>query len=159
MVDLATLATGVVAFLAPFLPYLQQAGEKVAEEVGEKFGEGLWDKAKALWGKLSPEIAAKDHAQGAVEVLAKRPDDPRAKGAVELQIEEILAAKPGLASEVAQLLQAAGPRASWAHLVGDGAIAQGKGAVAAGKGGVAAGRDVVIGAPWPGMPGGPRERE
>ena len=159
MMDLPALAADVVAYLTPFLPYLQQAGGKVAEEVGKRFGEGVWERAKALWRKVGPEIAAKDHARGAVEVLAKRPEDPRAKGAVELQLEEILAAKPGLASEVAQLLKAAGPRATWAQLVGDGAIAQGEGAVAAGKSGIAAGRDVVIGTPWPGTPGGPREHE
>jgi len=151
------LAADLVAYLAPFLPYLKKTGETVATEVVKKFGEGAWERAKALWGKLSPRVAAHDQAQGAVEVLAKRPDDPRAKGAVELQLEEILAADPGLAGEVAKLLAAAGPRATWAHLVGDGAIAQGEGAVAAGRNGIAAGRDVVIGAPRPGKPEGPRE--
>lgn len=155
--DLTKLAAELVAYLGPFLPYLKKTGETVADEVGKKFGEGVWEGAKALWTKLGPRVAAQGQAQGAVEVLVKRPDDPRAKGAVELQLEEILAADPDLAGEVAQLLAAAGPRATWAHLVGDGAIAQGDGAVAAGRNGIAAGRDVVIGAPWPGRPGGPRE--
>jgi hypothetical protein len=155
--DLTMLATALVAYVTPYLPYLYKAGEKVGDEVAKKVGEGVWERAKALWGKVSPGVEAK--AQGAVEALVKRPDDSRAKGAVELQVEEILKGDPGLASEIAKLLEAAGPRSTWvAHLVGDGAIAQGDGAVAAGKHGIAAGRDVVIGTPGPGMPGGPRER-
>ena len=157
--NLSHLAGELVTYLTPFLPYLQKAGEKAGEEAAKKLGEGAWERAKALWGKLHPRVAENAGAQGAVESLMKRPADPRAKGAVELQVEEILAADPGLASELAKLLEAAGPRASWAHLVGDGAIAQGAGAVAAGKNGIAAGRDVVIGQPGPGRPGGPRNRD
>jgi hypothetical protein len=146
-VDFGKLAIDLTAYLVPLLPYLQQAGGKMAEEVGTKVGEGAWSRAKALWEKLWPRVEAKESAREAVADLAKRPDDPRVKGAVEIQLEKILEAEPGLAGELAQLLEAAGPRASWAHLVGDGAIAQGAGAVAAGKGGMAAGRDLVIGGP------------
>src|SRR4051812_40187199 len=155
--DLTTLAGELVTYLTPFLPYLQKAGETVGEEVAKKFGEGVWERAKALWGKVGPRVAEQSQAQSAVETLVKRPDDPRARGAVELHLEEILAANPALASEIAKLLEAAGPRATWAQLVGDGAIAQGAGAVVAGKGGIAAGRDLVIGNPRPGMPRGPRD--
>lgn len=157
MIDLSHLAGELVTYLMPFLPYLQKAGEKAAEEAAKKLGEGAWEQAKALWGKLHPRVAENAGAQGAVESLVKRPADPRAKGAVELQVEEILAADPGLASELAKLLEAAGSRATW--VVRDGAIAQGTGAVAAGKNGIAAGRDVVIGQPGSGMPGGPRNHD
>jgi hypothetical protein len=156
--DIPTLAHDLVLYLTPFLPYLQKAGETVGNEAAKKFGEGMWEKAKQLWGKVSPQVAAQEGAKGAVEVLAREPEESLLRGPVEYHFAKILKADPGLASEIAELLKAAGPRANWAQVVGDGAIAQGDGAVASSKNGIAAGGDVVIGAPWPGMPGGPRNR-
>ncbi len=66
--DIATLAHDLVLYLTPFLPYLQKAGEEVGKEAAKKFGEGVWEKAKKLWGKVSPQVAAQEGAKGAVEV-------------------------------------------------------------------------------------------
>ena len=57
-------------------------------------------------------------------------------------LRKILEADSSLASEIAKLLEAAGPKTTYtAELHGSGAIAQ-SGSVAAGAGGTAAGRDV-----------------
>lgn len=148
--DFTQLAQEVTALLVPLLPYLEEAGGKVAEEVAKKAGEGVWEGAKELWSKLKPRVAAKESGREAVAKAIERPTDARAKGALELKLEEVLSSDPSFASEIAKLLEAAGGQAIGAHLVGDGAIAQGAGAVAAGKNGIAAGRDVVIGGPLPG---------
>jgi hypothetical protein len=146
MLDIAALAHQLVTFLAPFLPFLKQAGGKVAEEAGKKLGEGAFDRAKTLWGKLSPHVKKKEAAQEAVQDLATRPEDARARGAVELQVEKILAAEPALAGELAELLKAAGPRATWVQAGANSAVAVGDGSVAASSGGVAVGGDLNLGA-------------
>jgi hypothetical protein len=153
------LAQDVTALLVPLLPYLKEAGGKVAEAVTHKLEASVWERAKALWGKLRPRVEAKESGREAVAKVIERPADSRARGALELQLEEMLAADAGFASEIAKLLEAVGPRAAWAHLVGDGAIAQGPGAVAAGKGGIAAGRDAIVGGPLARNLQKPREDE
>lgn len=101
--DPTTLAQNLVPFLAPFLPYLIKAGEKVAEEAGKKLGGDAWEWAKALWGKLrgKPEVASA--AQDAVAM----PDDPDAQATLRLQLKKLLAADEALAAEVARLWQEA----------------------------------------------------
>jgi hypothetical protein len=153
--DFGQLAHEVTALLVPLLPYLEGAGGKIAEGVGES----VWEGAKALWGKLRPRVAAKESGREAVAKVIERPTDSRAMGTLELQLEELLAADTSFASEIAKLLEATGPRAAWAHLTGDGAIAQGDGAVAAGKNGIAGGRNVIIGEPLLGSLRRPQEDE
>jgi hypothetical protein len=157
--DFGQLAQDVTALLVPLLPYLEEAGGKVAEEVAKKAGDGVWEGAKALWGKLQPRVTARESGREAVAKVIERPNDPRALGTLELQLEELLAGDRGFAAEIAQLLESAGPRTAWAHLIGEGAIAQGEGAVAAGRNGIAAGRDVIVGGALPGSLGRPREDE
>lgn len=150
MLDFGQLAHDLTTYLAPLLPLLQQAGQAVTEAAGKKLGEGVWERAKALWGKLRPHVAASEPARGALEDLAERSGDARALGAAELQLEKILKAEPGLAEELAEILRAAGPRASWVHAGEHNAIALGDRSVAAAGGSIAAGGDVVIGAPLTG---------
>lgn len=40
--DLVQLAQSVTGFLAPFLPYLLEAGEKATEGAAKKFGEDAY---------------------------------------------------------------------------------------------------------------------
>jgi hypothetical protein len=147
--NLGALAHDVTAFLVPLLPYLEKAGERATREVAHNMSEDISAGAKELWGRISPRIISKEGGREAVAKVIERPTDLRAHGTLELQIEDLLAHDASFATEIAGMLEAAGPRASWAHLMGNGAIAQGNGAVAAGKDGVAAGRDVVFGGPVP----------
>jgi hypothetical protein len=141
--DFGVLANALTIFLAPLLPYLVKAGEKGAEQLGEKLGAGAWEKVKALWGRLKPKMEAKEAAREAVDDVAANPESSGAKNSLEHQLQKLLSADPALAAEVAKLLaEIKGDTTYQAALQGDGAIAQGEGAVAAGKGGIAVGGDV-----------------
>jgi hypothetical protein len=100
------LVTTVVAFLAPFLPYLYKAGEVAAAEAGKKFGAAAWDQAKALWGKLWPQVEDKPAAQEAVQDVAKSPDNEKAQNSLVWQLEKILADDASLAQEIAEIVKA-----------------------------------------------------
>jgi hypothetical protein len=141
--DIPAIAASVTAVLAPALPYLSKLGEKGAEAVGEKLGEGVWEKAKEIWQKLRPKIEAHPAAAAAAQEIVKAPEDPDAHAALRLHLKNILADDAQLASELERLIEAAKPKVTYrADVRGSGAIAQGPGAVAAGEGGIAVGGDV-----------------
>jgi hypothetical protein len=143
--DLKLLADALTTFLAPAMPYLVSGGGELVEEAGKKLGEEGVDLLKKLWAKLRPKVEEKPAAAEAVQDVARAPEDADAQAALRLQLRKILEADSSLASEIAQLLAAAGPKTSYhAEVHGSGAIAQGQGNVVAGAGGTAAGRDVRI---------------
>lgn len=102
----------LTAFLTPFLPALTQLGEKAAGKMAEKFGEDAWNKAKALWARLSPQVEAKEAAREAVTDLANAPEDEDLQTALRVQLKKLLDQNQALAVEVAQLFQADGPKGS-----------------------------------------------
>lgn len=68
--DFKKLAIDITVFLTPFFPYLVLAREEAIKEVGKKFGEAIWNKAKSLWGRLrSPSL------EGVAVILAEAPND------------------------------------------------------------------------------------
>lgn len=121
-VDISVLS----GFLAPFLPYLVERSEELGEEAARKLGAGAWGFAKRIWERLRPGVEEKPAAAEAATDVAAAPDDQRALGALELQLEKLLAADAGLAAAVAQLL----------------AEAQQAGVVASGEGSIAVGGSV-----------------
>jgi hypothetical protein len=163
MIDLGILANAVAILLAPALPYLLNLGGKAGEEAAKKLGGEGWEKAKALWERLSPKVEGKETARGAVADLAAAPGDGDAVAQFRLQVKKLLEAEPALAEELAGLL---GPEAAGtsyrAEVHGSGAVAQGPGAVAAGAGGMAFGggaHGIRIGDFGPGAKGGEDEPE
>ncbi|WP_322816834.1 hypothetical protein [Chloroflexus sp.] len=94
----------LVAFLAPFLPYLLKAGETAAEEAGKNLSTEGWNWAKVLWQKLQLKIAGKAAAQEAAEDVAKTPNDPDAQATFRQQLKKLLADDPTLAAELTSLL-------------------------------------------------------
>ena len=114
----------LTSFLAPFLPHLLQAGGNLAEEAGRKLGGEAWEHAKKLWGRLQGKLEEREAAREAAEDVAQRPDDERARGALELQLEKLLAADPDLARELASLWEDA-KRAGVVAAVGERSIAVG----------------------------------
>lgn len=93
----------LTAFLAPFLPYLFKAGETTAEEAGKAIGEGAWAAAKGLWERLWPHVEEQPGAQAAAERVAKAPDDDRVRGALEVEIEDLLKADASLKTDIERL--------------------------------------------------------
>ncbi|NEO50455.1 MAG: hypothetical protein F6K55_42765 [Moorea sp. SIO4A3] len=94
----------LVKFLAPCLPFLLKAGNKVVEGALQTLGEDVWRKATAVWGKLQPKLEAKPLAKGAVEELANSPDDPDALDVLQKQLKKLLEQEPELAKDLAELL-------------------------------------------------------
>lgn len=99
----------LTAFLAPFLSALMKLGEKASEKVAEKFGEAAWNKAKALWSKLQPEVEAKSDVKIAAEQVAAKPDSQSRQAVLQEELETLLNENSDLARAIAQLLQADAP--------------------------------------------------
>lgn len=95
----------IVKFLAPCLPFLLNAGGKVAEGAAQKLGEDVWNKAKAVWGKLQPKVEAKEAAKEAATDVAQSPDDEDLQASLRVQLKKILDADTALAEEIAKILQ------------------------------------------------------
>ena len=130
MDSVAPLAGQVVAVLAPFLPHLVAAGQKVAEGVGKELGEHGGDVARALWERLGPKVEAKPAAQEAVQDAAANPKDADAQAALRVQVRKLLADEPALVEELTRVLQQERPAGSVTTVT------------ASGAGSVAVGRDV-----------------
>lgn len=87
--DIQTLAEITAKFLAPFLPYLILASEAAAKEAGKKFGEAAWNKAMTLWEKLKPKVEEKPLLKEATEKVARKPEDKRVIGNLEVELEDV----------------------------------------------------------------------
>jgi hypothetical protein len=103
--EIATLT----AFLSPFLPFLLKLGGKAAEKATEtaagKFGEASWNKAQAVWEKLSPKLEAKESAKEAALDVANAPEDEDLQVALKVQLNKLLAQDEALTNAIAQILQ------------------------------------------------------
>ena len=95
--DPSTLASELVKIL---LPFLVAGGAEIAKgaigEVGKKGLDAGLDTAQKIWEKLRPKL----NPNGALKKIAARPDDARAQGALELEIEDALQENPALANEL-----------------------------------------------------------
>ena len=92
-------------FLAPFLPFLMNVGNKAAESAAEKFGENAWEKAKAIWDKLASKIEARESAKEAATDLSAAPDDKGLQTMLQVQLKKLLENDEKLTSELVQLMQ------------------------------------------------------
>ena len=98
--DLTKLATNIIVFLAPFFPYLILGGEAAIKEVGKKFGEKAWDRAKLLWGKIqSPKL------NGIAMALAEDPDDEDFQITLAKLLVKQLKASPEVVTELANIMR------------------------------------------------------
>lgn len=100
MLDVAFL----LQILTPALPFLVKVGGKASEGVGQKIGEDVWAKAKAIWSKLSPKVDADPAAKKAVEKVANDLENADRLTAAKLALQDLLEEHPDLAKELAELL-------------------------------------------------------
>jgi len=98
--DVAALAKEIALFLAPYTPYLLEAGKKVSEGIAGKVGEDAWDQVKYLWGKLRSKIESKPAALEAVRDVAAAPEKEQAQNSLAWQLEKLLGEDPALAAEL-----------------------------------------------------------
>jgi hypothetical protein len=119
--DVSELARDLAVFLAPFLPYLTKLGEQASEEAGKSLGAEAWQRAKALWARLSGGVEGKPALKEAAGDVTEDPADEDARAAFRLQIRKLLASDEELAGAIGGLLEearlsgvqvsASGPRA------------------------------------------------
>jgi len=103
--DVALLAKSLTILLSPFLPYLLKTGEKTAEAIGSKIGDDSCERAKALWSKLHPKVAAKPAFQEAAQDVAQAPEDEDAQASLRQQLKKLLGEDKALAMEITRLMQ------------------------------------------------------
>jgi len=120
------MEVALVAFLAPFLPHLLKAGEKVVDDAAGALTTEAGKRAKELWQKIFPKVEERPSALGAATRVAANPEDARAQGALELELEELFKEDGALKQEVERLIEEAS-----------------RAGVFASHGGVAVGGDVV----------------
>jgi hypothetical protein len=98
----------LTAFLSPFLPTLLRLGgkavDKATESAAGKFGEAAFAKAQAIWGKLSPQVEAKEAAKEAAIDVANSPDDEDSLAALRVQLKKLLEQDQELMKAIAQIL-------------------------------------------------------
>lgn len=104
MSDINALAQQLSQIITPFIPYLVkggiEAGKSAAGKIGELATEKGWDKAQALWSKISGHSDVKK----AAETLAKLPEDADALAALRLQIKLVLDSNADLVAAIENLL-------------------------------------------------------
>jgi hypothetical protein len=115
--------TAVIAFLAPCLGFLVNAGGSATERAADRLGEGVWEHARRLWARLRPAIEVRPAAEEAARDLAQRPDDEGARSALVWQLQKALEVDPALAAELDRL---------WGDAIRGGVVASGNGSVAVG---------------------------
>ncbi|MEP7010682.1 MAG: hypothetical protein ABJC13_10195 [Acidobacteriota bacterium] len=145
--DLSLIAQATIAVLGPLVGQLfSVGGEKAVEAAAGKFGEGMFERAKAALGKLGKKAEAKPGAPEAARAVAETPDDTYAQAELVLHLKKILAADPDLAAELEQIVRKSpAGNVMIATATDRSAIGQGGGAAAAG-GGIAIGGNVYGGA-------------
>jgi hypothetical protein len=108
MVDIASVAVAVTTALAPFAPYLIDAGkaaaDKLAETIGSHGGEAAWKTAQTLWTKITGRFQSDDEINDATTALATRPDSNLFRKTMSEILAQRLTQDAALASELVALL-------------------------------------------------------
>jgi hypothetical protein len=105
--DIDALSHTATTILVPLLPYLMKAGERVAEDTGEKVSEETWKWAKRLWNRLLPGIEGQPKLLEAAKDAATTPNDRRAGDVLCSELTHLLAENEPLAQDILRLLQEA----------------------------------------------------
>jgi hypothetical protein len=97
MDPVTTLATSVVAALAP---YLMKAGEEFAKEAGKSVANKIGE----LYQFLNEHFKKHPNAKEALDDLKAKPDDNDAQAALRVQIKKLLETDPDMVRKIEQLL-------------------------------------------------------
>jgi hypothetical protein len=114
--DVAAIATTVVAFLSP---YLVEGGKAAAKKVGEK-----------LVAAIERRFKGKPAAEEALTDVKNNPQDEDFQAALRVQLKKAMKDDNEFAAELSELLEEAevtAPATYHAAVYGSGAIAQGEG--------------------------------
>jgi hypothetical protein len=129
------MEVALINLLAPLLPALLEKGQQAAEDVIEAVGGEAWGRVKAIWSKLRPKVDQDEAVKEAASAVATDPQDEAAKGALQFQLRNLLAADPQLAQELKDMLQ----EGQSAGVFADNGAVVITGGVSADRGGIAVG--------------------
>ncbi len=91
--DVGQLVAATVTELAPYMPYLINAGaagaSKLAEVIAEKGGEAAWHKAQAIWARITSRFGQDAEITSAATMVAAKPNDEMRQ----TMLAEVLAAR------------------------------------------------------------------
>lgn len=108
MTDIAATALAVTNLLAPFTPYLLEAGKaagtKLAETIGEQGGDTAWKTAQNLWAKITGRFSHHEDLNDAAQALATKPTSERHRKTLAEVLAEQLQHDPTFATELEALL-------------------------------------------------------
>ena len=108
MIGIPEVATGIVAFLAPYLPHLldlgKEAGKGVFEGAAKKGGEEAWAKAQSLWNKIRSRSTNSPAIEGAAVALASEPNDGIYRASLIKALTDLLQNHPELTQELVKLM-------------------------------------------------------
>ncbi|ERN41331.1 hypothetical protein KR51_00018970 [Rubidibacter lacunae KORDI 51-2] len=107
----------LVAFLSPCLPFLlEKVGAPALNKAASRLGEDTWEKAKGIWIRLRSDVQLKPAAKVAAEKLAVKPDSLTLREDLSKELKSIFEKKPGLAVEIAEILEDAGQKAASSYV-------------------------------------------
>ncbi|MBA2681994.1 MAG: HEAT repeat domain-containing protein [Ktedonobacteraceae bacterium] len=104
MMDVAQIAASVVALLAPFTPYLVEAGKAAGGAAAKTGGEVAWEKAKSLWEKIHAHAGEDKKLQGAALMVSADPEDESMQATFAKALGAHLEADPAFAEELVRLM-------------------------------------------------------
>ncbi len=108
VLEIGAVAAAVVKILAPFTPFLIDAGktasEKFAEAIGEKGGESAWQKAQQLWSKLNGNLEKDTKVQSIAQTVAADPADEDSLRLFAKTLAQRLEDHPELTKQLIELL-------------------------------------------------------
>ena len=106
--DFQLIATAVTTILAPFTPFLLEAGKnakkKLAEKLGETSGEVTWQKAQELWKKITSRFGNDQKIKGAALMISAEPENENSQKILADILAIRLKEDPHLADELMGLL-------------------------------------------------------
>jgi hypothetical protein len=108
MIDVVTVASGVVTVISPFLPYLMSLGnstqKKLEEVVTKEGGEFVWKQAKTLWEKIKGRFQDDPEVTGAATLTAAAPQNETYQQVLVQVLAKKLESSSDLAEELLKLM-------------------------------------------------------
>jgi hypothetical protein len=122
--EITVLAEAVANVVGPFMPYLvtagKLAGKKLEEVVTDQASTGLWNTAKALWGRVTDRFGDDAEVVDAAGLVAAAPGHALRAQVLAEVLAPRLHADPRLAAELQALL--GGPERVQSVAAGDDAV-------------------------------------
>ena len=100
------MLTTLTAIILPCLPFLvEHSGAAAVELVVEKIGESAWEKAQAIWEKLSPKIEQDAATQIVADELIRNPDSEVWRAAFTEKLQALLESDNALKQAIIEILK------------------------------------------------------